>query len=67
MANGDEIKRAETVLRIAQLKFKQMLKKEETVQSTILSPIALESSAQFCSDLDAVFQQNTSGNVEVSF
>lgn len=66
MASGDQFKRAETTLRIAQLKLKQSLKKEEDVRSTILPAVSLESSAQFCDHLDAVLQQNTPSNVQVS-
>lgn len=49
---------------IAQIKFKQSLKKEE--QEALLPPISLEDSAQFCVDLDAVLQRNTPVNVQVS-
>ena len=61
MATGDSLKRAETALRIAQLKFKQNLKREESS----LTPIPLESSASFCEHLDAVLRRNTTDNVQV--
>lgn len=64
MANSDEQKRAETGLRIAQLKFKQALKREDS--SRQLSPVSLESSTSFCDHVDAVLQRNTTDNVQVS-
>ena len=57
-------KRAKTALAIAQLKFKQVLKKEE--QEAVLPPVSGEASSHFFSDLDAVLQQNTLTNVQVS-
>ncbi|KAF9737356.1 hypothetical protein PMIN01_05135 [Paraphaeosphaeria minitans] len=62
MANSDELKRAETGLRIAQLKFKQALKREDS--SWQLSPVSLESSTSFCNHIDAVLQRNTTANVQ---
>ncbi|OAG04766.1 uncharacterized protein CC84DRAFT_1121439, partial [Paraphaeosphaeria sporulosa] len=62
MANSDELKRAETGLRIAQLKFKQALKREDS--SWQLSPVSLESSTSFCNHIDAVLQRNTTDNVQ---
>lgn len=59
MAHDDEIneiKRAEAMRRIAQLKFKQALKKD----------IVPDASAHFCDALDAVLQQNTPANIQVS-
>ena len=64
MANSDELKRAETGLRIAQLKFKQGLKREDS--SWQLPPVSLESSTSFCNHVDAVLQRNTTDNVQVS-
>jgi hypothetical protein len=64
MAQNVEAKRATTVLTIAQLKFKQALKKEE--QEARLPPVSVDASSQFFSDLDAVLKQNTRVNVQVS-
>lgn len=64
-AKSDSAKRAETALRIAQLKFKQALKREESATSTRL-PVSLESSASFCDSIDAVLQRDTTENVQVS-
>jgi hypothetical protein len=64
MAQDDEAKRATTILTIAQIKFKQALKKEEA--EARLPPVSVEISSQFCSDIDAVLKQNTRVNVQVS-
>lgn len=64
MAQNDEAKRATTVLTIAQLKFKQALKKEE--HEARMPSVSVEASSQFFSALNAVLQQNTSVNVQVS-
>jgi hypothetical protein len=64
MAHDDEAKRATTVLTIAQLKFKQALKKEDF--EARLPPVSVEISSQFFSDIDAVLKQNTRVNVQVS-
>jgi hypothetical protein len=61
MLTSDQIKRAETGLRIAQFKFRQGLKKDERSFPAIGS----DPSVQFCSDLNAVFQQNTPANIQV--
>ncbi|KAH9882520.1 hypothetical protein J1614_000756 [Plenodomus biglobosus] len=62
MAQNDDAKRANTVLTIAQLKFKQVLKKED--HEARLPPVALDASSQFFSNIDAVFKQNTRVNVQ---
>jgi hypothetical protein len=64
MAQNESSKRAASVLIIAQHKFKQALKKEDTDARS--PPVSVELSAQFLSDLDAVLKQNTSVNVQVS-
>lgn len=64
MAQNDDAGRAKTVITIAQLKFKQALKKEEL--DAHLPPVSIEASTQFFSHLDAVFTQNTAVNVQVS-
>jgi histidinol dehydrogenase len=64
MAQNENSKRAASVLIIAQHKFKQALKKEDTEARS--PPISVELSAQFLSDLDAVLKQNTPVNVQVS-
>ncbi|EAT81610.2 hypothetical protein SNOG_11111 [Parastagonospora nodorum SN15] len=56
MAQNDAAKRAASMLTIAQLKFKQALKKDDSSESR-LPPVAIELSAQFLSDLDAVLKQ----------
>jgi hypothetical protein len=61
---NENSKRAASVLIIAQHKFKQALKKEDT--ESRLPPVSVEMSAQFLSDLDAVLKQNTPVNVQVS-
>ena len=64
MAQDDETKRATTVLTIAQLKFKQALKKEDP--EARLPPVSVDASSQLFSGLDAVLKQNTRVNVQVS-
>jgi hypothetical protein len=64
MAQSDDAKRATTVITIAQLKFKQGLKKEEP--DARLPPVPVESCSQFFSVLDAVLAQNTPVNIQVS-
>jgi hypothetical protein len=64
MGQNENSKRAASVLIIAQHKFKQALKKEDTEARS--PPISVELSAQFLSDLDAVLKQNTPVNVQVS-
>ncbi|KAJ4346836.1 uncharacterized protein N0V89_010768 [Didymosphaeria variabile] len=63
MVNSDELKRAETGLRIAQLKFKQALKREDNSGQPLPS-VSLESSTSFCDDIDAVLRRNTTDNVQ---
>lgn len=65
MAISDELKRAETGLRIAQLRFKTALKREDESRHG-LPPVSMESSSAFCRNLDAVLHQNTTDNVQVS-
>jgi hypothetical protein len=65
MATSDDIKRAETGLRIAQLKFKQGLRREDDSRPP-LPPVSLESSASFCDHVDAALQRTTTDNVQVS-
>ncbi|KAH7396166.1 hypothetical protein BKA66DRAFT_454588 [Pyrenochaeta sp. MPI-SDFR-AT-0127] len=62
MAQNDEAKRATTVLTIAQLKFKQAVKKEDI--DARLPPVSVEASSHFFRDLDAVLKQNTPVNVQ---
>ena len=64
MAQNDDAKRAITVLTIAQLRFKQALKKEDP--EARLPQVAVEISTQFLSDIDAVLRQNTHVNIQVS-
>lgn len=64
MAQDESSKRAATVLAIAQHKLKQGLKKED--HEARLPFISLELSSQYISDIDAVLQQNTPANVQVS-
>lgn len=52
------------MLTIAQHKLKQALKREDN--DARLPSVAVELSAQFISDLDAVLKQNTPVNVQVS-
>ncbi|KAF1847932.1 uncharacterized protein K460DRAFT_363942 [Cucurbitaria berberidis CBS 394.84] len=62
MAQPDEARRATTILTIAQLKFKQALKKEQ--HEARLPPVSVEASSHFLSDLDAVLKQNTPVHVQ---
>ena len=64
MAQNDDAKRANTVITIAQLKFKQNVKKEEP--ETRLPPIPVDTCSQFFSAIDAVLAQNTPVNIQVS-
>jgi hypothetical protein len=64
MAQNNDTKRAITVLTIAQLRFKQALKKEDA--EARLPSVAVEISTQFFSDIDAVLRQNTRVNIQVS-
>ncbi|KAF1941057.1 hypothetical protein EJ02DRAFT_309853, partial [Clathrospora elynae] len=58
----DEAKRAASILTIAQLKFKQALKKEDA--QIRLPPVSVEVSSQLFNDIDAVLRQNTRVNVQ---
>ncbi|KAJ4401049.1 hypothetical protein N0V91_008189 [Didymella pomorum] len=62
MAQNDDAKRANTAITIAQLKFKQNLKKEEP--ETRLPPIPVDTCSQFFSAIDAVLAQNTPVNIQ---
>ncbi|KAL1799313.1 hypothetical protein ACET3X_003350 [Alternaria dauci] len=62
MASNDDVKRATSVLTIAQIKFKQAMKKTDTEDR--LPPIPVEVSAQLFSNIDAVLQQNTRVNIQ---
>jgi hypothetical protein len=64
MAQNDSSKRAASMLTIAQHKFKQALKKEDN--DARLPSVAVELSAHFTSDLDAVLKQTSPVNVQVS-
>ena len=64
MAHNDSSKRVASMLAIAQHKLKQALKKEDS--DARLPSVAVELSAQFINDLDAVLKQNTPVNVQVS-
>lgn len=64
MAQNDEAKRANTVKTIAQLKFKQALKKED--HEARLPPVPVEACSQFFGSVDAALNQNTRVNVQVS-
>lgn len=64
MAHYDDAKRATTVITIAQLKFKQGLKKEDP--EAHLPPVSVETCSQFFSAIDAVLAQNTPQNIQVS-
>ncbi len=63
MAVDNEAKRATTVLTIAQLKFKQALKKDD--HEARLAPVSVEASSHFFQCLDALLRQNTPSNVQV--
>lgn len=65
MAPSDDAKRATTILTIAQLKFKQAIKKTDNEDR--LPPVSVEVSSQLFSGIDAVLQQNTRVNVQVSY
>jgi hypothetical protein len=65
MAQNEASKRAASMMTIAQHKFKQALKKEDNYESR-LPPVAVELSAQFLSDLDAILKQSTPVNVQVA-
>ncbi|KAL6706235.1 hypothetical protein ACN47E_005970 [Coniothyrium glycines] len=62
MTQNDEAKRATTFLAIAQVKFRQALKKED--QEERLPSVSADASSQFFADLDAVLKQNTRVNVQ---
>ncbi|CAO2647259.1 Nn.00g081810.m01.CDS01 [Neocucurbitaria sp. VM-36] len=62
MARSDEAKRATTVLTIAQLKFKQAVKKEQ--HEAHLQPVSIEGSTHFFSLVDAVLTRNTSMHIQ---
>lgn len=64
MAQSDDVKRATTVITIAQLKFKQGVKKEEP--EARLPPVPVETSSQLLNAIDAVLAQNTPVNIQVS-
>lgn len=64
MAPNDDAKRANTFITIAQLKFKQSLRKEEPEAG--LPPIPVDTSSQLFSAVDAVLAQNTPVNIQVS-
>lgn len=64
MAQTDDAKRATTAVTIAQVRFKQALRKEE--QDSRLPGVSVEDSSQFLSDIDAVLEQNSPANVQVS-
>ncbi|KAJ8113503.1 hypothetical protein OPT61_g4378 [Boeremia exigua] len=62
MAQNDDAKRATTVITIAQLKFKQGVKKEEPEAG--LSAVPVESCSHLFSAVDAVLAQNTPVNIQ---
>jgi hypothetical protein len=64
MATNDDVKRATSVLTIAQIKFKQAMKRTDTEDR--LPPISVEVSSQLFSNIDAVLKQNTRVNIQVS-
>lgn len=64
MTQTDDAKRATTVITIAQLKFKQGLKKEDP--EARLPPVSMEDCSQLFSAIDAVLAQNTPVNIQVS-
>jgi hypothetical protein len=64
MAPNDDVKRATSVLTIAQIKFKQALKKTDNEDR--LPPISVEVSSQLFTNVDAVLKQNTRVNIQVS-
>ncbi|CAN9119627.1 unnamed protein product [Alternaria alternata] len=61
MAPNDDVKRATSVLTIAQIKFKQAMKKTDTEDRL---PIPVEVSSQLFSNIDAVLKQNTRVNIQ---
>ncbi|KAF3009458.1 hypothetical protein E8E13_001943 [Curvularia kusanoi] len=62
MAQTDSAKRATTAITIAQLKFKQGLKKEEP--EARLPPVPVETCSQLFGAIDAVLAQNTPVNIQ---
>lgn len=64
MAQSDDAKRATTAITIAQLKFKQGLKKQEPEAG--LQPVSAEICSQLFSAINAVLAQNTPVNIQVS-
>lgn len=64
MGQADDAKRAITAITIAQLKFKQGVKKEDSDAG--LAPVPVESCSHFFRALDAVLAQNTPVNIQVS-
>jgi hypothetical protein len=65
MNSGNREKRSDVSVTIAQTTFRQALKKLESSDASL--PIVTdEVSNQFCSALDAVLQQNTPANIQVS-
>ncbi|KAJ4988588.1 hypothetical protein SVAN01_05879 [Stagonosporopsis vannaccii] len=62
MAQADDAKRTSTAITIAQLKFKQGVKKEDL--EARLPPVPVESCSNFFSALDAVLAQNTPVNIQ---
>jgi hypothetical protein len=64
MAQNDDAKRANTVITIAQLKFKQNFKKEDL--EARLPPVPVDTCSQFFSAINAVLAQNTPVNIQVS-
>jgi hypothetical protein len=64
MATNDDVKRATSVLTIAQIKFQQAMKRTDTEDR--LPPISVEVSSQLFSNIDAVLKQNTRVNIQVS-
>lgn len=64
MAQIDDTKRANTFITIAQLKFKQNLKKEEP--EARLPLVSADTCSQFFSAVDTVLAQNAPVNIQVS-
>lgn len=64
MAQNDDAKRANTAITIAQLKFKQNLKREEP--EARLPPLPVDTCSQLFSAIDAVLAQDTPVNIQVS-
>lgn len=65
MSNSDSQKRAEADLRIAQIKFQQALKREESARDAP-PPVSLNASTRFFDNVQAMLEQNTTENVQVS-